>query len=125
MSGQDKQPGGIPVQPVDDPVSKSLPLFTEIPGDSIGQGIVKVTLGRVDGHASIFIDYQYILVLIHNGKRKLYRHDIPGILLLRQGYLHCLPGLKPVTCVCRNSVHCKSLRGLNAHCQPVGKSLCL
>ena len=97
----------------------------EIPGDGVGQGIVIVALGGVDGHACILIDYQYILVLIYNRKRKLYRYNIPGILLLRQGYLHCLPGLKPVTCVCRNSVHCKSLRGLNAHCQPVGKSLCL
>ncbi|MFQ9703674.1 MAG: hypothetical protein ACLR0U_18875 [Enterocloster clostridioformis] len=34
----------------------------------MAEGIVIVTLGRVDGHASIFIDYQYILVLIHNGR---------------------------------------------------------
>ena len=92
----------------------------EIPGDGVGQGIVIVALGGMDGHACILIDYQYILVLIHNGKRKLYRHNVPGNLLLRQRYLHCLPGLKPVTCVHRNSVHCKSMCGLNAHRQPVG-----
>ena len=60
MPGQDQQTGGIPVQPVNDPVSKSLPLFMEIPGDGFGQGMVIVARGGVDRHACIPVSYTHL-----------------------------------------------------------------
>ena len=67
MPGKDEQAGGIPVQAVDGPVGEGFPFLAVIPGHGIGQGIVIMTLGRVDGDPGRLVDPQYILILIYNG----------------------------------------------------------
>ena len=86
MPGKDEQAGGIPVQAVDGPVGEGFPFLAVIPGHGIGQGIVIMTLGRVDGDPGRLVDHQYILILIYNGEGKVNRDNGLGRGLFRKHY---------------------------------------
>ena len=78
MLGNDQKAGCVTIQTVDGPEGEALSLLGKIPGDSIGQSIVKVSLGGVDRHTGRFVNHHQILVLIENGKFLLHRHDVSG-----------------------------------------------
>ena len=67
--GYDGKARSIPVQPVAAPENEGFLLFPEIPGQSIGQGVVRVLEGRMQGHAGRFVHDHQIFIFIEDSKR--------------------------------------------------------
>lgn len=80
--GCDEEAGGVPVQAVDAPKDKGDSLLPVVPGQGIGQGVIVIAGGRVDGHICRFVKDDEILILIDDGKRQLYRGNVFGGKLL-------------------------------------------
>lgn len=68
MLCQNSQPRSIPVQAVNTAEGERKSQAGKVVSCGIGQGIVMVILGRVDGHVRRFIDDQQIFILIYNGE---------------------------------------------------------
>ena len=71
--GQHQHPRGIPVQPVDAAVDKSLSLLLIIPGNTVGKSILIVPRRRMHRHVSRLVQHKDILILIQDIQR-------PGLL---------------------------------------------
>jgi len=64
VSRQYQQAGGITVQAVNGPVGSGLSLLPQIPGDSVRQCIIVISLGRMNGDAGGLIDDEKVTVLV-------------------------------------------------------------
>ena len=64
VSRQYQQAGGITVQAVNGPVGSDLSLLPQIPGDSVSQCIIVISLGRMNGDAGGLIDDEKVTVLV-------------------------------------------------------------
>ena len=64
--GKHQHPGGIPVQPVDSAVDKSLPLLLIIPGNTVGKRILVVSGRGMHRHISRLVQHKDILILIQD-----------------------------------------------------------
>lgn len=68
-------PRGIPVQPVDAAVDKSLPLLLIIPGNTVGKGILIVSGRGMHRHISRLVQHKDIFILIQDIQRQRHRND--------------------------------------------------
>ena len=83
--GQNQKTSSIPIQAVYNAEGKWKSILVKIPGRAVGEGVVMISLGRMDWHSCRLIQDHQVFILINNRKWKTYWFNMRRILFRRKG----------------------------------------